>query len=269
MLPAMTALDRLRAARAFLLDMDGTVYVDERLCPGAAELIAGLRARGLPLAFLTNNSSARGEDYRARLARLGVSAARAEIHTSGDATIAHLATATALRRPYVVGTPALHEDFRAAGLEPDPADPDCLVVGFDTTLTYAKLERATALLFAGLPYFATHPDRTCITRRGLIPDVAAIIGALAAVTGRQPEILGKPDPRMALSALARCGVAVSDAVLVGDQLDTDMALAQGAGLLDVLVLSGETGAAALDAAPRRPTLVARDAGEIHAWLTGP
>src|SRR5262249_42258360 len=204
-------LARLRAARAVLLDMDGTIYVDDELCAGAADLVATLRARRVPLVFLTNNSSARGEDYRQRLDRLGVAASRAEIQTSGDATIAHLLAGTPHRRPYLVGTPALAEDFRAAGLNPDPAQPDCVVVGFDTTLTYAKLERATALLFEGLPYFATHPDRTCITRRGLIPDIAAIIGALASVTDRKPEILGKPDPRMALGALGRLGVAPADA----------------------------------------------------------
>lgn len=262
----MHAHDRLRAARAFLLDMDGTLYIDDVLVPGAADLVACLRARGLPIVFVTNNSSARGEDYRARLARLGVEAARAEIRTSGDATIAHLLEATPHRRPYVVGTEALCAEFRDASLDPDPATPDCLVVGFDTSLTYAKLERATALLFAGLPYFATHPDRTCITRRGLVPDVAAIIGALAAVTGRAPEIVGKPDPRMARGALARLGVAPADAALVGDQLDTDMALARGAGLLDVLVLSGETTRETLAAAATRPTLVAENAAEIVAWF---
>jgi ribonucleotide monophosphatase NagD (HAD superfamily) len=100
--------------------------------------------------------------------------------------------------------------------------------------------------------------------------VAAIIGALHAVTGRRPEIVGKPDPRMAVGALARLGVAARDAVLVGDQLDTDMALAQAAGLLDVLVLSGETTRAKLDAAVAGgalpPTLVAENAAEIVSWF---
>jgi len=260
------SMARLRAARAVLLDMDGTLYVDDELVPGAAALVAHVRDRGLPIVFLTNNSSARGEDYLRRLARLGVAASRAEIQTSGDATIGHLLGRTPHRRPYVVGTAALLEDFRAAGLDPDATEPDCLVVGFDTTLTYAKLERATALLFAGLPYFATHPDKTCITRRGLIPDIAAIIGALAAVTGRHPEIIGKPDPRMALGALARLEVPPDAAVLVGDQLDTDMTLAQAAGLLDVLVLSGETTPEKLAAWPRRPTLVAQNAAEILGWF---
>jgi HAD superfamily hydrolase (TIGR01450 family) len=262
---AMDPLERLRAARAFLLDIDGTLAVDDVLVAGAAELVAELEARGVPVVLLSNNSSVRGADHQARLARIGLAVRRDQVQTSGDATIRHL-SAAGLRRPYLVGTPALADDFRAAGLDVDAADPDCVVAAFDPTLSYAKLERATALLFAGVPYFATHPDRTCITRRGLVPDVAVIIGGLAAVTGRSPEIVGKPDPRMAHAALAPLGVAPADAVLIGDQLDTDMTLAQAAGLLDVLVLSGETDAARLLDWPRRPTLVAADAAEVLVWL---
>lgn len=256
---------RLRAARAFLIDLDGTVYVDEALVPGALELVRILEARG-PVRFLTNNSSRRGADYQDRLGRLGIAVARPQIVTSGDATIAYLLDATTLRRPYLVGTAALAADFHAAGMDPDPSEPDCVVIGYDTSLSYAKLERATTLLFAGLPYFATHPDRTCISRHGLRPDIAVIVGGLEAVTGRRPEVIGKPNPRMAESALAPLGIPCADAVLIGDQLDTDMALAQAAGLLDLLVLSGETSMAKLAAWPRRPSLIAANAAEVAGWF---
>src|SRR5262245_35167987 len=131
----------LRACRAFLLDMDGTLYVDEQPVPGARELVALLRARGIPHLFLTNNSSARAEDYRARLDRLGIEAAPGQVMTSGDATIDHLLAETSHRSVYLLGTPALEADFRAAGFDLDREDPDCVVVGFDKTVTYAKLER--------------------------------------------------------------------------------------------------------------------------------
>lgn len=261
--------ERLARSRAFLIDMDGTLYLDERLLPGARELLHLLDRRGLPYLFVTNNSSRRAEDYRQRLARLGIEVARERILTSGDATIEFLLRATPHRSVYLVGTPGLELDFREAGLALDERDPDCVVVGFDTTLTYEKLEIACRHLRAGKPYFATHPDRTCITQRGLIPDIAAIIAACDAVTGRAPDrILGKPHPEMVEVALRRLGSTAETTAIVGDQLDTDMTMAELSGLCSILVLSGETSQGALDAWPaaRQPDLVASHIGEVLDWL---
>ncbi len=261
-------LARLRAARAFLLDMDGTLTVDDSLLPGAREITSYLHARGLPFLYLTNNSSRRGDDFRARLQGLGIPARREQILTSGDATIDHILTTTPHRSAFLVGTPALQEDFRAAGIELDREDPDCVVLGFDTTLTYDKVERACRLLFAGKPYFATHPDRTCFTKRGLVPDIAAVIAACEAVTGRRPKIIGKPNREMVAAALHRLGATADTTAMIGDQLDTDMSMARASRLCGVLVLSGETTPAKLDAWPaaQRPQLVAQDVAEVLTWL---
>ncbi len=259
-------LSRLRAARAFLLDMDGTIYVDEQLVPGARELVDWLDRSGRSYLFLTNNSAARAEDYRARLERLGIRVARERVMTSGDATITHLLERTPHRSACLVGTPALEADFRAAGIDLDAADPDCVVVGFDRTLTYAKLERACTQLFRGKPYFATHPDKTCITTHGLVPDIAAIIAACEAVTGRAPQIIGKPFPEMVASALDRLGGGATAATtaMIGDQLDTDLTMARTAGLCGVLVMTGETTPQKLAAWPaaERPRLVVSGAEEL-------
>lgn len=267
---AVAERERLRACRGFLLDMDGTIYVDEKLVPGALEFIRHLDATGRRYLFVTNNSSARAADYQARLARLGIEVPRAQVMTSGDATIGHLLACTPHRSAYVVGTPGLVEEFAAAGIDTEAADPDCVVVGFDRTLTFAKLERACTLLFAGKPYFATHPDRTCITARGLIPDIAAIIAACEAVTGRTPKVIGKPEREIVDAALRVLGTAAEDTAMVGDQLDTDMTMAGRAGLCAVLVMSGETTPAKLAAWPERerPTLRLRDVSELHALLRG-
>jgi len=222
----MDDLARLRACRAFLLDMDGTLYVDEVLVPGARELVALLDERRIPYVFLTNNSSARAEDYRARLERLGIPARPGQVFTCGGATIEHLLETTPHRSACLVGTPALEEELRATGFDLDGPDPDCVVVGYDRTLTYAKLERACTLLFQGKPYFATHPDRTCITARGLVPDVAAIIAACEAVTGRVPVVIGKPCAPIVQAALRKLGAAAATTAMVGDQLDTDMTMAR-------------------------------------------
>ena len=266
--PDEEALARLRACEGFLVDMDGTLYVGDRLVAGADAFVAALRRRRHGHLFLTNNSSRPAEAYRARLERLGIGAARSDVFTSGDATIEHLLGATAHRSAYVLGTPELAGEFRRSGIAVDDADPDCLVVAFDTTLTYAKLERACTLLFAGKPYYATHGDRTCITERGLIPDAAALIAACEAVTGRRPTIIGKPHAPIVEAAIAKLGVPIERTAIIGDQLDTDMEMARRTGACGVLVLSGETSLAQLAArsTETRPALVARDVSEVAQWL---
>ena len=248
--------------------MDGTIYVDERLIDGAKDTLALLDARAIPYLFLTNNSSRRGQAYQERLARLGIDAPREQILTSGDATIGYLVHSTPHRSAYVVGTPDLEDEFRAAGIDLDGDDPDCVVVGFDTTLTYGKLERACHLLFAGKPYYATHPDRTCITDHGLVPDIAAIIAACNAVTGRLPHIIGKPQPEIIADALRRLGTVAAETAMVGDQLDTDMTMAQQSGLCGVLVMTGETTPQKLAAWPaeHKRFLIAESVGQLARWL---
>ncbi|MFH0899153.1 MAG: HAD-IIA family hydrolase [Pseudomonadota bacterium] len=264
----MSHLERLRAARAFILDMDGTLYVDEQPLPGAQKLLGELAARGIPHLFLTNNSSRRASEYQARLERMQIPAKREQVLTSGDATISHLLEETPYRSAYLLGTPALEEEFRQAGIALDRPDPECVVVGFDQTLTYAKLRHACRLLFAGKPFYATHPDKTCITKDGLIPDIAAITAALETVTGRQPKIVGKPYPEIAREALRKLGAVPAGTVFIGDQLDTDMQMAKASDLLGILVLSGETKRAAVDALlpDQRPPLVAENVAEVVRWL---
>ncbi len=262
----MTDRSRLLACTSYLLDMDGTIYVDERIVPGALEFIDTLSRKGISALFLTNNSSADGEHYRVRLEKLGIRATRDQVFTSGDATIEFLLRETPHRSAYVVGTPALEEAFERAGISLSAPDPDCVVVGFDKTLTYAKLERACTLLFAGKPYYATHPDKTCITMHGLVPDIAAIISACEAVTGRTPIIVGKPNEPIVRAALSRLGARAETTAMVGDQLDTDMTMAARAGLCGVLVMSGETTPAKLAAWQEKPQFIAKDVAEITEWI---
>lgn len=268
--PSAAALARLRRSRGFLIDMDGTMYIDDVLVPGARELLRHLDDAGCRYVFVTNNSSARARDYHARLARLGVDIPAEKILTSGDATLSYLRRHTSHRSAFVVGTPGFEAECREQGLDLDARDPDCVVVAFDKTLTYGKLERACTLLFAGKPYYATHPDKTCITGRGLIPDIAAIIAACEAVTGRLPKIIGKPYPEMVDAALERLGTSLDETVILGDQLDTDMAMAAASRTLGVLMMSGETTrdswvAAGTDDELR---LTAPSVEQVWRWLAG-
>jgi len=227
--------------KAFITDMDGTLYVSDHVIPGAVEFIALLRERGYPFLFLTNNSSARAVTFRDRLRRLGIPAESEEILTSGAATAHYLLQATSHRRIFLVGTPALREEFIEAGFTlADQGAADAVVLGFDKTLTYERLKRACLLVAESAPYYATHPDFTCITDEGLIPDAGAFIEAIRSVTGRVPHIIGKPQAEIVEAALAKVGHPAEVTAMVGDQLDTDMTMANRAGLYGILVFTGET-----------------------------
>ncbi len=253
--------------RAFLLDMDGTFYVSDRLMPRAPDLLQELERRGLPYVFLTNNSSARADDYRRKLERLGISVPRERILTSGEATIRYLRRHTSYNRIFLLGTPALEQEFREADFQLVEHEPDCVVLGFDKTLTYEKLTRACFFLADGLPYVATHPDDTCITTEGLIPDIGSFIAAIERVTRRRPKVVGKPMPEMVEAALERLGSTTEKTAMVGDQLDTDMTMAQRSGLFGVLLLSGETSRERYEAQDEiRPDLVLDHIGQLYDLL---
>jgi NagD protein len=260
---------RLREIDAFLLDLDGTFYVDEVLQPRARELLELLEARGKRTLFLTNNSSRGAADYEVKLRGLGLPVGRDRILTSGQATARYLRRETDWRRVFLLGTPALATELAEEGIVVDRAAPECVVLGFDTTLTYDRLARACLLLARGLPYVATHPDLTCITREGLIPDAGALIAAIERVTGRFPDaVIGKPEPTMVAAALERLGGPEPErTAIVGDQLDTDLTMASSAGLFGVLVLSGETSRARLESQRAvQPDLVLESISELHDLL---
>jgi 4-nitrophenyl phosphatase len=253
---------RLRNLRGVLLDLDGTLYVSGQKLRRTPELFATLSEHDLPFVCLTNNSSQRSSDYVSKLRGMDIEVAAEQVMTSGEAMIFHVLQATPHRSAFVVGTEALRAEVADHGIALSEDDPDCLLLGYDTEIDYHKLSVATQLLFRDKPYYATHPDLTCITDRGLLPDIAATIAGLAAVTGREPEILGKPELPMVQAAAARLGQPIETLAMVGDQLDTDMTMAQRHGLLGVLVLSGETNEAKLAASEVKPDLVVADVGEL-------
>lgn len=257
-----TSRARLQQLRGVLLDLDGTLYVSGQRLARTPELFAALREHELPFVCLTNNSSARSSDYVAKLRRMEIDVTPKQVMTSGEAMIFHVLQATPHRSAFVVGTEALRAEVADHGIALEEDDPDCLLLGYDTEIDYHKLSVATRLLFAGKPYYATHPDLTCISDRGLLPDIAAYIAGLAAVTGREPEILGKPELPMVQAAAARLGQPIDTLAMVGDQLDTDITMAARHGLLGVLVLSGETDERKLAASEVKPDLVVEDVGEL-------
>lgn len=255
-------LKRLPQVRCFLLDMDGTVYLGGRLLPGASAFLAFLEQEHIPFYFLTNNSSRSAREYATKLHHLGLEFSEEKIFTSGEATAIFLHKQKAGARLYVVGTPALAQELERHGFAVVQEDPDYAVLGFDTTLTYEKLRRLCALVAAGVPYIATHPDVNCPTEDGFMPDIGAMIELVAASTGRRPDVIvGKPHPPIVAALAEKTGFAPQEIAMVGDRLYTDIAMGQ-AGLTTVLVLSGETRAAQVADSPFQPDLVVDDLADL-------
>ncbi len=249
-------LDRLRRTRLFLLDMDGTFSIGPHLIPGSDHFLRRVQETGRRALFLTNNSSGDATRYGARFEAMGVDVPVGDILTSGAATAAILQR-EGVRRVYLVGTPSLEAEFRDAGFALSADAPEMVVLGFDRTLTYEKLSTACSLLRTGLPYVVTNPDVNCPTPDGPIPDAGSFMAAIEASTGRRADrVIGKPNPDFLRSAMALAGAAPGETAMVGDRLYTDVAAGNAAGVLSILVLSGESTLEMVEGAEHRPGVVA-------------
>ncbi len=242
----LTMEDRLRQIRHVALDMDGTIYSGDTLFDFTRPFLAQLTALGIGYTFLTNNSSKSVKDYVARLRAMGVSATADQIYTSTNATLEFLRDEMpAVRRLFLIGTPSMGAEVSAAGftLTADSADdePDAVLVGFDTDLSFSRLCRAAYWIKQGKPFIASHPDRVCPTDEPTVwVDCGSVCAALEAATGRGPDaVLGKPEPQMLHGLLQKLGLRPENLLMVGDRLYTDIVMAREAGTLGVLVLTGE------------------------------
>lgn len=249
-----TLTSRLKRIRHVALDLDGTIYSGRTLFPFTLPFLGLLETLGIGHTFLTNNSSKSTRDYLKHLASFGIAAQAEQLYTSTQATLACLRRDYAqVKRLFVLGTSSLREEIAEAGFvlcEDDPADePDGVLVGFDTSLSFSRLCRAAYWIKRGKPYLATHPDLVCPTDEPtVLVDCGSVCAALAKATGRQPEAVpGKPNPAMLSGILERHGLAPDQLAMAGDRLYTDMAMARRAGVLGVLVLTGETTADAAEA----------------------
>lgn len=257
----MTEYSPLKAKRLFLFDLDGTLYLGDNLFPGARELLAFIRTRGGQYRFLTNNSSRSVDAYVQKLSRPGIAAQPRDFLTSVDAMAAHLhAHGMETRRFYVCGTESMKSQLRAAGftVAERREDADALLMGFDTELTFQKLEDACILLGQGADYLATNPDWVCPTAYGFVPDCGSVCEMLWRATGRRPLVIGKPEPAMPLLAMQQAGASAQETLLIGDRIYTDIASGANAGIDTLLVLSGETKEEDLPTAQPQPTFVLPD-----------
>jgi len=236
----------------FVFDLDGTVYLGEAALPGSVEGIAELRRRGKRVLFVSNKPLEPRTKYAAKLTRLGIPTPPEDVITSGYVLGHHLAHHQPELRYYVIGEAALRAELRGHGLtileeladqDPreviDPTGIDAVIVAFDRTLDYRKLNTAYQALVRGAYFYATNGDKTCPMPGGAIPDAGGTIAALEVMTGRKLQLLaGKPSTLTMQVALERLGLPAERCMMVGDRLETDIAMGQNAGMLTAVALSG-------------------------------
>ncbi len=250
--------------RGWLFDLDGTVYLGERLIPGADTAIAALRAAGRRVAFLSNKPLQTRAEYAAKLTSLGVPAAPDDVINSSLVLARYLRDRDPGAPVFVIGEPPMREEMRAHGFEVRSDERvRWVVIAFDRTFDYAKLNVALQAVKQGARLIATNPDRTCPVEGGEIPDCAGMIAAVEAVTDRKVEVIvGKPSPIILEVALGALGVRADETAIVGDRIETDMVMGRRLGLATVLVLSGVTRADDPRIAAVAPDHVIRSIGDL-------
>ena len=263
----------LKGIQHIALDMDGTIYNGTTLFPFTIPFLSQLKAMGIGYSFLTNNPSKSTTDYLGHLSKMGIHAEKEEMYTSAQATIAYIkANIPGATRLFILGTPSMVSEFEQAGFVSTADDendtPDAVVVGFDMTLNYARLCRASWWVSQNLPYIATNPDRVCPTdKKTILVDCGAIYTCIEYATGRLPDkVVGKPNPSMLDGILQRYQLKPSEVLMVGDRIYTDVKMAQNAGAVGVLVLSGETTMDIVAKSETTPDIIARDLLELGDML---
>jgi NagD protein len=258
-------LNRRPLYGGYICDLDGTIYLGERLIPGAQEKILNLRAAGSRVVFLSNKPLEPRESYAAKLTRLGIPTPPEDVINSTRALAHYLRQHHAQARLFVIGETPLLDEMRREGftLTDDILEIEIVVAAFDRTLDYRKLNTAHQALVRGARFFATNSDKTCPIEGGAIPDCAGVIAFLEATSERHVEMVaGKPSPLILQAALDRLGLPKEQCLMVGDRLGTDMAMGLQQGVATALVLTGVTTRQMLAESGLLPTHVVESIADI-------
>ncbi|HKM13846.1 MAG TPA: HAD-IIA family hydrolase [Candidatus Methanomethylophilaceae archaeon] len=250
-----------------MLDMDGTVYLGDEAIEGAVEFIERLNEAEIPHAFITNNSSHTRDFYFNRLKNMGFSVTEDDIITSVTATAKYLNTKRSKARVFPLASPDVIEEFRSYGINITDDNPDTVLLTFDRTITYDKLNRAYHLILNGAELIATHPDDLCPTEGAYDVDIGPFIRLFESLTETKATVVGKPNPLMLEMAADVMGVDPRKTIMIGDRLYTDIKMAQDAEISSILVLSGETSEADLNKSTVQPTFIVRSVGDIGVPLS--
>ena len=255
----------IKNIKLFLFDMDGTLYLGNKLFDFTIDLLNSIKKNGGRYLFMTNNSSKSVNDYINKLGSLGIKAERDDFVTSSQATTYYLKKNHRDAVLYVCGTESLKKELTDNGfcITEDKNRAQCIVMGFDTELTFKKLEDVSYMLCTkDIPYIATNPDYVCPTEFGSVPDCGSVCDMLYNVSGKRPVVIGKPESLMPLLAMEKTGFSKETTAVIGDRIYTDIKCGINAGILTVLVLSGETTYEILETSKDKPDVVIGSGAEI-------
>ncbi len=268
------------AIDGFIFDLDGTVYLGDAALPGSVACIHQLRQQGKRVLFVTNKPLEPRENYAAKLTRLGIPTPPTDVITSAFVLGHRLAQTQPQLRCYVLGEANLRSELREHGLtildelqdqNPqlvlDPTGIDAVIVAFDRTLDYRKLNTAYQALRRGAHFFATNADKTCPMPDGAIPDAGATLAALEHITGRRPELMaGKPSTLIMEVAMEQLSLPPARCMMIGDRLETDILMGQQAGMMTAVVLTGVSTRADAEQLERPPDLILDHLGQLPALI---
>jgi len=257
---------QLKEIDAVFLDLDGTIYLGGELIEGALDFLACCDEKGVKRYFLSNNSSRSVKQYVKKLQAFGIPAEEEDVLLSTHDLLSWLG-ANNITKTWLIGTEGMREMLEEKGIETESEEPQYVVLGYDTEISYNKISQASIFMHAGVPLVASHPDMVCPSPDGGLPDVGAYLAMLKVTTGVDPEhISGKPNAGMILHKIEALGLDPARCAMVGDRLYTDLAMATRAGCVGVLVLSGE---ATMDdvneleeGAEQQPTVIVKSVDEL-------
>lgn len=258
--------EALKDVKMFVLDMDGTFYLGDKIIPGAMDFINKVKETGRRFIFFTNNASNVPSVYVKKLAKMGLEVTEEDVVTSGNVTIEYLKTYYPGKRVYLNGVPVLEWSFAQAGIHLVQEDPDVVIQSFDKTLTYKKLVDICNYVRAGVPFLSTHLDTNCPVEGGFIPDSGAMCDLIYSSTGKRPKFLGKPMKETLDMVLQITGCSIDEVAFVGDRIYTDVATGVNNGAKGFLVLTGEADMQTVAESDIEPTCIYDSLGEMAKYL---
>ncbi|MEF9988750.1 MAG: HAD-IIA family hydrolase [Christensenella sp.] len=255
-------LTELRTKKGFICDMDGVIYHGNRLLEGVSDFVDWLQRENKPFLFLTNSSERSPRELQQKLERLGLDIDESHFYTSALATAKFLKSQTVKKSAFVIGDAGLINALYEVGITMNDVDPEYVVVGETHSYNFDSLAQAVQLVMKGAKLIGTNPDLTGPGENGILPACGAMISPIEVATGKKAYFIGKPNPLMMRTGIKMLGLHASEAVMVGDRMDTDMIAGIESGLDTVLVLSGVSTRKTIEEYPYRPNYVLNGVGEI-------
>ena len=247
------------ASRAFIFDLDGTIYRGGEAIPGAADFLNRLTHDGVPFLFVTNRGNRTPSEIAIQMIEMGIPCTEDMVLTSAQATAAYLGEVKA----YVIGEKGVEEALASVGAEVVEEDPDVVIISYDTSFSYEKLTKAVRHVLAGARLIATNADNIITVEDGILPEAGPLVAAVENATGEKAKVIGKPNRFILDEAISRLKVEPEDCIVVGDFLLTDILAAQNAQMASVLILTGVSKREDIARAPCSPTWVVADYSELQ------